>query len=696
MHDAGAPTLSILTPIEVDVPWDELDSSASGLKTNSSDVEASMSDVGTSWGGLQAAYKQPASQETVWSAMDEVPGVVQDWADTMDSAGNIIQDFVTEGRPLQETAESLRTQAWLLEARLAISRIDIFGLISDDETDEDSQLRQDINQHNQDVLNFNSDWRSLENRISGRLVALHGASGRDWEIPRVYADGSARPGAPGGGFADSFDLGQIALAAGDSPSEAVEEAEELYGDAMAEGATGEDQQQFLDQIADMSAEEIEEFAERNEDANLHNLPAPSSEADLQEWPDGAYGVAWWDGMSEAQQAALIASLPLITGNVQGVPSRKRNEANLNALDKIRESGVHDEYAENLESIEDAALEQEGQGERFLLSLDVGTPHESRQPLAEISIGNPDVHTEVTYSTPGMNSGTHNMDTETDNAQRMYDNTSNQAVVAWMGYEPPTTDETIPESVQEDFMDSEGNVDWENITWEDIQNLQEHLEDAHDGLMSQDGSVMNDVRADEGGYRFAYAIDSRIDSKEARAEHMDTNVESEIDVNIVAHSYGTNMTAHALTRTDHDVDSVVFMGSSGIPEDVASSADELNIAMTGQGEPALFVAEAADDEWAHLGQGQPFGIPLDNLLNTPRIDPTDDSFGGYVFTADVPDQLFGGFLQDPPEYESVTGHSRYYGDGEDMGYLEEDTLAFETIRLILDGEWDSVEFESVPQ
>lgn len=199
MHDAGAPTLSILTPIEVDVPWDELDSSASGLKTNSSDVEASMSDVGTSWGGLQAAYKQPASQETVWSAMDEVPGVVQDWADTMDSAGNIIQDFVTEGRPLQETAESLRAQAWILEGRLAISRIDIFGLISDDETDEDSQLRQDIDQHNQDVLNFNSDWRSLENRISGRLEALHGASGRNLEIPRVYADGTARPNVPGGG-----------------------------------------------------------------------------------------------------------------------------------------------------------------------------------------------------------------------------------------------------------------------------------------------------------------------------------------------------------------------------------------------------------------------------------------------------------------------------------------------------------------
>lgn len=689
MHDAGAPTLSILTPIEVDVPWDELDSSASGLKTNSSDVEASMSDVGTTWGGLQAAYKQPASQETVWSAMDEVPGVVQDWADTMDSAGNIIQDFVTEGRPLQETAESLRTQAWILEGRLAISRIDIFGLISDDETDEDSQLRQDIDQHNQDVLNFNSDWRSLESRISGRLEALHGASGRNLEIPRVYADGTARPNVPGGGFADSFDLGQLALAADSSSNPNVQEAEELHEAAMAEGATGEDQQNFLEHLGEMSPEEINEFAENNEEANLYNLPAPSSEADLETWPDGAFGVAWWNGMSREQRDAMSDNLPLITGNVEGVPVNRRHQANLDALDILRESGYHDEYDENLEEIERATVpldpeeDPEGRGgSRWLLSLDVGTPGEDRQPFAEVSIGNPDHMDETTYSVPGMESGTHGMEGEVDHAQNIYSDTEGQAVVAMMGYEPPTMEETIPESLQDDFLNSDGSLSddfWSSIV--DPELLGEiDLSEA----FSQEGSVLSDQRAEQGGYRFAHALDSRQEAAEARGR--------DHDVNIVAHSYGSNMTSHALTQTDIPVQSVTFMGSSGIPEDVASSADDLNVEYTEDGEPAVYATEAAQDHVAMVGRGWvhvpawaspgPFAMEVQvfppDAFDSPRLDPTDEEFGAIEFDSSHHNPFYAG--------EDVTGHSRdESGEGE-YGYLDPDSMAYwNIINNILEGE-----------
>lgn len=695
MHDAGAPTLSILTPIEVDVPWDELDSSASGLKTNSSDVEASMSDVGTSWGGLQAAYKQPASQETVWSAMDEVPGVVQDWADTMDSAGNIIQDFVTEGRPLQETAESLRTQAWILEGRLAISRIDIFGLISDDETDEDSQLRQDIDQHNQDVLNFNSDWRSLENRISGRLEALHGASGRNLEIPRVYADGTARPNVPGGGFADSFDLGQIALAASDSPSEAVEEAEELYGDAMAEGATGEDQEKFLEHLGDMDPEDIEEFADRNEDANLYNLPAPSSDEDLAEWPDGAFGVAWWNKAEEnGTHEALKEHLPLITGNVQGVPSEVRDEANSQAAIDIIDSGEHSDYEANLDRILEAALSDN----RYLLSLDVGMPGEERPPLAEVSVGDPDDYDEITYSAPGMNSGTHRMDNEVNRAHSIYEDSENQAVVAWMGYEPPTTEETIPETIDDMFLDENGNIDVEKGV-EELQNLNDwetitNLYGAYDELFQQEGSVMSDSRADAGGYRFAHSLDSHQQAAEANGK--------ESSVNVVAHSYGTNMTAHALTRTEHDVQTVTFMGSSGIPEDVAPSADCLNVEDTSEGNPAVFVTEAAGDNTAMFGRGFSFEVPFwyeeinfpgDHRFDSPRIDPRSEEFNAYAFSSDADPDVHG---EEGDENRSVDDHTRYDNDREDYGYLDPATLSYNTIIDIIGGSYDSVEYIGVPQ
>lgn len=217
MHDPGAPSggagAEVLFPTEVDVPWGDLDASASGLKSACSDVEASMNDVRNTWGGLESAYQQPESQETVHSAMDSVPDSVQDWADTMDSAGSALQDFATEGRPLQQVSESLRAQAWLLQGRLLVSRIDVLGIISDDEIDEDSQLRQDIAQHNQDVSQFNADWRDLESRVARRLEALHGSAGVNDDIPDFSGSGAAALAGTNVGSPDSFDPNLIVPAA---------------------------------------------------------------------------------------------------------------------------------------------------------------------------------------------------------------------------------------------------------------------------------------------------------------------------------------------------------------------------------------------------------------------------------------------------------------------------------------------------
>lgn len=321
MWDQGTPSLSILRPLEVDVPWDDLDSSASGLKTKSSEVEASMSDVETTWGGLQSAYWHPASHDTVWSAMDEVPGLVHDWADTLDSTGTILQDFVTEGRPLQQTSQTLNNDAWILEGRLALSRIG-FG---PDETDEDSQLRQDIAQHNQDVLNFNSDWRSLEGRIVARLEGLYGSSGVNEDIPEVYADGNVTHSSPAGGFADSFDLGQVAVAAettGEEPpdvDEILEEVEEVHdGDWAAWAQRNPDVAEELVQQELSGPEDLPEGAE-----DLYEL----SEADNTN-PENIDAIEeTWGELDEAEQQALLMMFPTVFGNMNGIPFAQRGKAN---------------------------------------------------------------------------------------------------------------------------------------------------------------------------------------------------------------------------------------------------------------------------------------------------------------------------------------------------------------------------------
>ena len=657
MLDEGIQTTNILYPVEIDVPWGELDASASGLKSSSSDAASAMSGIGSSWGGLVQAYRQPESQQAVWSAMDTVPGVVEDWADAMGSAAVALQDFVDEGRGLQQKSEGLKAQAALLQIKLAVSSIDLsLPFSGGEETGADAALRAQIGEHNAEVLNLNQEWSSLEERIAGDLSALESRGGVTEDVPLAYAPGAGMPGMPAGGFSPEFPLGEIVSAAapsGSSSSE-VEEAEKRYEEAMAEDASGEDVQAFLEHFEEMEAEDIKEFAENNQEANLQNLPAPASEEDLQAWPDGAWGVAWWsNSLDNKQREAMQNHLPLIVGNVRGVPSDVSHEANINALDHLRDSDEHAEYRDNIVDIERAVGEQDNAGDRYLLSLDVGTPGEDRQPLAEISVGDPDRAAEVTYNVPGMNSGTHSMDGEVDHAQTIYDNTGDQAVIAWMGYDPPTMDETTS---------------------------------------FDEGSVLLDNRADEGGYRLAYALDSRHESR--ASEHSDGD--SDVDIKVLAHSYGTNMTAHALTRTEHDVHSVVFMGSSGIPRDVAEDASDLNVEVV-NGQPRVFATEANADWLAGVGRGDlPWwlgGGDFDPYGAMDRIDPTHEDFGAYVFTSDIHDPLFG--ESEHPDLESVTDHSRDMAEEGEYGYLDDGTLSLDTITQILRGENQLVDYESVP-
>lgn len=194
MQDLGIVNQDILLPTTVDVPWDDLSSSASGLKTAVNDTATAMTDVGNVWGGLEQAYQQPETQEAVWSALDSAPGVVEDWAETMDSASSILQEFVDEGRPLQERSEQLREQASHLQARLSVSDIDLSNPSGDEEESEaDAELRQDIATHNTDVLRFNQDWRNLESRISGDLEALQSAHGVNEDIPEASPPSHGNP-----------------------------------------------------------------------------------------------------------------------------------------------------------------------------------------------------------------------------------------------------------------------------------------------------------------------------------------------------------------------------------------------------------------------------------------------------------------------------------------------------------------------
>lgn len=323
----GTQTNNILFPTEVDVPWDDLDSSASGLKSSARAVADSASDVGGTWTGLQTAYQQPSTQDVVWSAMDDVPSTVEDWAETMESAGSALQDFVEEGRPLQARCEELKAQARALQVRLTFSEIDLSSPTVDDEETAAAEelLREDIAQHNSEVLTFNSDWRSLESRIEGDLIALQSSSGVNEDIPEVYATGSGGVATPVGTFSSEFDLGSV-VATATSGELSLEEVQEI-----AEEIEGNDDMSW----ADWAAQNPELAAELAENELTSEDQLPEGAEDLyglsqqdQNDPATIDAIAeTWNSLEDEEQWALLMMFPAVFGNMNGVKLEDRGRAN---------------------------------------------------------------------------------------------------------------------------------------------------------------------------------------------------------------------------------------------------------------------------------------------------------------------------------------------------------------------------------
>lgn len=342
-------------------------------------------------------------------------------------------------------------------------------------------------------------------------------------------------------------------------------------------------------------------------------------------------------------------LPLLVGNVQGVPYSQRNTANRDALDGLKENPEYDGWDRNLQQIDRSLgmeteddLGSDGAGSdgppRMLLSLDVGQRSDhgwEQQPLASVSVGDPDTADTTTFGAAGMGSGTHNMQDEvetTEELQRDLEEAGggSHAAVSWVGYDPP------PE-----MWDS----DW--------------------------SSVLGDERASAGGWDFAYALDGFHETRSAGDDG-----DGDFTVNVHAHSYGTNMSAHALTRTAYEVDAFAMYGSSGIPSGVADQASDFNVARDRDGESMVFASESWADTTAGMGRVGSWGS---------RIDPTTLGFGAQEHYSR---SMYG---RDDSDLADVTDHGRVLNDDDpdEYGYLDPSTTHYRNLTYILSGKHDDI-------
>lgn len=657
MFDEGqAVGLGVMWPVEIYGQWHTLAATASSWVSEASAAAAEMESAAASWTGLVSSYREAETQEVVRTALDEAPEVTREWADVTGRAADVLQSFATEANGLQQQAAALEGQAARLQGRLWASGL-LSGGDDDDTSAEDAALRREIERHNDDVMALNSRWQQLEQQTASEIDSIAGGGGYQDEIPVINTGGATFGPAAGGLGAGGLGAGGFGFGAGGALAggplnggaglglgfhsavahmirsgndDPVETATELYDTVTSDDVTGADMQAFYDQLGEMDGDQIEEFAEANPQINQYSMPQPANDEQLASWPSGKDGANWWDTMDEnGTQNAMLAFLPLLTGNTQGIKYEVRDTANRNALDRLRASGdLSANQRERLDGIQESL--DDGDNNRMLLSLDMGqdptTPGPRADPapadpLAAVSVGNPDSADTTTFDVAGMFSDTEGMSDEVRGAQHLYngleDSSNEHAVVSWIGYDSPGY-----------------------------------------------GTVLGEGKADNGSWALAYALDGYRETTKAHHEDGDTRV------NVNAHSYGTNTATYALSRTTYDVDTYTMYGSAGIDAGAAEHASELNVAKTDEGRPAVYATDANNDSTSDIGK-----------TLSGRADPTDTDFGAYVFSADG--------TGNPPGYP-IDGHSQIEEAAGEYGYRDRNSQVYESLLLINDDSADEVD------
>lgn len=333
--------------------------------------------------------------------------------------------------------------------------------------------------------------------------------------------------------------------------------------------------------------------------------------------------AWWNSMNSGtpgqpslSQAALIAGMPSVIGNLNGVAYWARTMANIASLkDQIaaqeRAATPNKDRLAALEAVRSAV--RNGLNEnppRELISLS-----SSGFPMAALAVGDLDNASVVTYVVPGM--GTEvatNMVGYTSAAQQLaYQQKyvggvipGGYAVVAWLNYQPPGATDVV-------------------------------------GVMSNELAVSGAKRLvnDMNGFYATRAAGS-----------------ADVQTSIVAHSYGTDVAAIALTSTH--ADHAVLLGSAGI-DTAIRGASELNV-LAGQ----VFATQAHHDGFAPTGQAI-----------SGRTDPTIPSWGAHDFNSEFGEDSRGNKLQ------AVTQHGPLAPTGPPgaYSYLDNRTTAqYNTARI----------------
>ena len=339
---------------------------------------------------------------------------------------------------------------------------------------------------------------------------------------------------------------------------------------------------------------------------------------------------WWEGLTDAEREAVIASYPGLVGSADGLPAAVRDEANRIVLDDdLATLGAQDDDG-TLSDLERKMLENAQKTQQALADADAfEDPLDGHRPggtlylydpsafdgdgAVAVGVGDLDTADDVAIFTPGISTDMQDVTGYTDQMQNLYESTrfngdgSSVATMFWLGYDAP-----------------QGPTDTATLT---------------------------EGRADDGGERLADTIAGMQASRADDPAHLTA----------IGHSYGSTTTSYALGEHGARPDDVVLIGSPGAGP--ASEAGELNI-----GEDHVYVGRDSRDLVATLGDEGWIGKGGLGL----GTDPSSEDFGATRFEAENVNRSW--------HINTGDAHSNY---------LQHDTESLYNIGRVVDGHGDQV-------
>lgn len=341
--------------------------------------------------------------------------------------------------------------------------------------------------------------------------------------------------------------------------------------------------------------------------------------------------AWWENLTKQQRDEYLAVYPDEIGNLDGIPSEVRDEANRENLQLLigKLEGQDDEKSRTqlagLKEI-DQQIRSKSQPPMFLLGI--GDEGNGR---AIVSFGNPDTSRNVSAYVPGLGTAL-DRDFAKNDLKRARDTAigaqgydTSSASIVWLGYDAPQ----LP-----DKENPLGNV-----------------------------AVMGSERAEKG----APAYNSFMNGLGA------TNSNEDPHLTAIGHSYGSR-TVGAATQEPGGIpgaDDIILLGSPGVGVDHAESL--------GVGKDHVFVGAAENDPVSHLPSkteaavgalGFFSGGPAGSYVLADLADQDDDDLW---FGKDPASEAFGArrFAVDDGPRPIIDGqgptpaHSNYFNPEKDQ-------------------------------